>query len=244
MYTEFRKEDLQILTFIDSHPFLNSYEINLFFGYKLNTLRKRLRVLNEYKYVSYIISKNYGGYKYYFTTNSGHKNSLNANSKYFKRDNQSIKLFLFHDIESNKFFIKLKEFSLENKIEFSNWVSDIYTKIEFRYSGRPFTLIPDGFVNFAGLDIYLELDRGTEDFFKILKKIEYYSNFYLSLEYKKYFQKFPNVIFIIPDEKRKALMKSKVSDYLNINKYKDELDFFKFFTKDEFYSNPKIIYMI
>jgi hypothetical protein len=239
MYSNISNKDLELLTFINEHPCLSSQDISLFFDIKLFTLRTRLRVLCEYKFISFLTVSSFKGFKYYFSTKKGNKMIIKASNKFNKFDTSEKKLFLRHIIESNDFFIHLKKISLDNGYNFSDWVSDVNTAILFKYNGSSYKLIPDGYCMFKDINIYLELDRSTESFFKILRKIEVYSNFYLSMEYKKYFSEFPMVIFIFPDLKRAKFIQDKVEAYITLKKYKEELNFFYFFDKLDFYKNTE-----
>ncbi len=237
MYTEIKEKDIQILSFIDQHPCLSVKDINLFFDIKLSTLRKRINLLYEYKLISFLRVSNRRGFRYYFSTKKGNK-IIGNNLKTFSYIQDIYKqFFLPHILESNIFFINLKQYALRNNYIFSDWVSDINTAKYFKYEGKAYKIIPDGFCIFNKNNIYLELDRSTETFFKILNKIDVYSNFYLSMEYKKYFDVFPKVIFIFPDIQRSEFIKNKVESYIELKKYKEELNFFNFYDKSNFYNN-------
>ncbi len=237
MYTEIKDKDIKILSFIDQHPCLSIDDINLFFDIKLDTLRRRLNLLYEYKLISFLRVSNLRGFRYYFSTRKGNK-LVGTHLKTFSYTSDSYKqFFLPHILESNNFFINLKKYALKQHYILSDWVSDINTTIHFRYEGKPYKLIPDGFCIFNNSSIYLELDRSTETFFKILSKIDIYSNFYLSMEYKKYFDTFPKIIFIFPDIQRSEFIKSKVDAYIRLKKYKEEINFFYFYYKSQFYDS-------
>ncbi len=226
--------DLLIINFLYEHPFLSFSQINLFILDKDSHLKERLGILCEYKYISFLKTNNLSNIKYYYLLSKALKVIKKKN---LLRNSERNSLFLMHNIESNKFFINLKKVSLNHNLEFSDWISDRMIFTKFNYNGHLYTLTPDGFCIFNKSNIYLELDRGTEGYMKIFKKIDLYSDFYLSFEYKKYFEEYPKVIFIFLDSKRASLVSNRVSKYLDINKYKEELDFFYFYSKEDFFKN-------
>ncbi|MCL4393087.1 replication-relaxation family protein [Patescibacteria group bacterium] len=224
-----------LLSFIYYHPYLSSTDISVFINTK-NVLTK-LRQLQDKDFIDSI---KYERTNYYFVTLKGFK-LLAVEGSYRNIDIERRKFTLSHYIDTNKFFKILKIYADGNGIEFSDFVSDRFLNVKFSYSGKRYNINPDGFCIFKDKSFYIEMDRSTESSFKILEKVDAFSSFYLSFEYLKYFEKFPTVLFIVPTLKRKNLLTDRIKRFIDSNKYKDELQFFKVFVFDEFIDNPEIL---
>ena len=243
------KNDLgKILDFIDSHPFLSSQNIADYFKIDLRKVRRVVSVLYKDNLLDFITKPVFfvnSNVRYFYTTKKGHlivgSKEYGSKDRYIKADKDIIKLYLNHNVEANNFFLRLKKYSIDNNLEFEDWVSDLNLIFKFKYNNRSYTLKPDGFCILGLYNIFLELDMATESSFRIFEKIDTYSAFYLSYEYLKYFKKNPFVIFLTPDLYREKFLKDKVSYFMDTKKYKEELNFFKFINFKDFHKDPSIV---
>ena len=224
-----------LLSFIYYHPFLSKDDIEIF----LNIEKVPIDLL-KFQKLEFVSFLTYERVHYYFVTSKGAR-ILNVKSPYKREMREKMKFMLPHYIDTNKFFKTLKIYADKNDIEFSDFISDRFLKIKFSYSGKYFNINPDGFCSFNNENFYVEIDRGTEGSFKILEKVDAYSAFFLSFSYKKYFDKFPKVLFIVPDKKREKLLQERIRIFINSNKYKDEINFFKIFIFTDVEKNPLMI---
>jgi hypothetical protein len=226
---------LDLLSFIYYHPYLGREDLFVFTNIK--NLYSKLKELEEKKYINHL---SYKGVAYYFIESLGFK-ILEIPGQFRKIDIEKRMFILSHYLDTNKFFKTLKIYSDKNNIEFTDFISDRFCSVKFLYLGKTFYINPDGFCIFNKESFYIEIDRSTENSFKILEKIDAYSSFYLSFEYLKYFKTFPTILFVVPDLKRKLLLINRLERFINSNKYMDELSFFKIITFSEFINDPILI---
>ncbi|MHB8443022.1 MAG: replication-relaxation family protein [Patescibacteria group bacterium] len=253
----------RILDLIDSHPFLSSQNISDYFNIDLRKVRRVVYILYKDNLLDFITKPIFfvnSNVRYFYTTKKGHSivgssgsrssGSKSSGSKsqesgskdrYIKADKDIIQLYLNHNVEANNFFLRLKKYSIDNNLEFEDWVSDLNLIFKFKYNNRSYILKPDGFCILGRDNIFLELDMATESSFRIFEKIDNYSSFYLSYEYLRYFKKNPFVIFLTTDLYREKFLRDKVSYFMNTKKYKDELNFFKFINFKDFHRDPSIV---
>ncbi len=238
----------KILNFIDQHPFVSSLDIATFFSLDIRRVRSIVSKLQKENFLDFITKPVFfinSNVRYFYTTKKGHlivgSGRSGSKDRYIKADKDIINLYLDHNVESNKFFIRLKKYSIDNNLNFEDWVSDLNLIFKFKYNNRSYTLKPDGFCILGKDNIFLELDMATESSFRIFEKIDSYSAFYLSYEYLKYFKKNPFVIFLTPNKYREKFLKDKVSYFMDTKKYKKELNFFKFINFKDFHQDPSIV---
>lgn len=143
---------------------------------------------------------------------------------------------LRHSLAITELYVLLNELAHETsnfKLEVFQFEPDCWRGWLDSLSGRSI-IKPDAFVE-VSLDDYIdsyfiELDKSTESLNRIINKSKHYIRYYnLNIEQNKNQGVFPLVLWVVPDEKRKLAIETRIQETLN-----NYWELFQVITLDEF----------
>ena len=244
-------KETQILKFLTKNKYATSRQLaRLFFNDSLkpSTMLRRTNLLTKQmkeKDVIRHLQRRVGGvrsgsgsYVWYITTKGLNQlKQTYPNLKVVRQNKYEPSMHhLRHSLAITELYVLLNELASGNsnfKLEVFQFEPDCWRGWLDSLNGRSI-IKPDAFVE-VSLDDYIdsyfiELDKSTESLNRIINKSKHYIRYYnLNIEQNKNQGVFPLVLWVVPDEKRKLAIETRIQETLN-----NYWELFQVITLDEF----------